>query len=330
MADHPVIAAALRNAAAEAAGIEPNPRDVIMGAYGNTLNLGQVVGQEPQSYGEYSRNLGVYPSNGSYYHPLSMRDAYEQHDIPPVPYTRGGYAPLAWRSFVNPWGQMMVQPLVGGISKYPHVLPGVPRDLGNQISWAMGMLGPLPQYQPPAMPMQRTAAIPRTASVSQSKGNGTPPQTNTAPTQSQQQASPATGGPYDETVWRNRTMPRNPMVAPVQNLQPVVQPHVTASQPVLPYVDDGVNYDINAREDSNPVQDFYDYWGNLLRTGGVDPNATWSDGGFTTPQPIQNLQPPVQVPVPQRVAPEFTVPNGQPVPMPMNTAMRPSAVRYYG
>lgn len=147
------VSAALRVAAAQAAGLEPNPADFQMGAYGTTQNLAQTVGGP--SYDDYMRwinrnNLPAYPSSGAHYSPPGMREGYEERNISPVLYQRSPYASAAYRTFVDPWGQMMVQPLVGFPSRYPHVLSGVPTNFTNDIGYAMSLLGPLPQWQPPA------------------------------------------------------------------------------------------------------------------------------------------------------------------------------------
>lgn len=175
--ESPSVAAALRTAAARVAGLEPNPDDEYMAAYGTPRpNLAQTVG-----YASLNRNnLPAYPASGAHYSPAGMREAHENYNIPPVLMHRSPYATAAYRTFVDPWGQMMVQPLVGFPSAYPHVLSGVPTNFQNRLGWAMSMLGPLPMYQPAqappaAAPRAAVPGAPRASGARASSGAGNPP-----------------------------------------------------------------------------------------------------------------------------------------------------------
>lgn len=158
MANAPSVDAALRNAAAEVAGVAPNPADMRLATYGESSpNLAQTVG-----YDDYMRHIGlpIAPASGTHYSPAGMREGYENYGFPPVVYQRSPYATAAYRSFVDPWGQMMVQPLVGFPSAYPHVLSGVPTDFQNSVGYAMSLLGPMHMWTPqmaarPASPAVR-------------------------------------------------------------------------------------------------------------------------------------------------------------------------------
>lgn len=131
-------------------------------------NLAQTVRREPQvSYDDYMQwlnrnNLPAVRASGAHFSPAGAREGYEDFNLPPVMYQRSPYATAAYRTFVDPWGQMMVQPLVGFPSRYPHVLSGVPTNFTNRIGWAMSLLGPLPQFNPQmpaAAPAQRASHV---------------------------------------------------------------------------------------------------------------------------------------------------------------------------
>lgn len=362
MADHPYIEAALAQARYEVA--QQAAQDYAQQQGENIPSLGATVAaSQPLSYNDYLQwinrnNLPAYRASGAHYSPAGAREGYEDYNLPPVIHQRNPFATAAFRTFVDPFGQMMVQPLVGFPSAYPHVLSGVPTDFTNGLGWAMSLLGPLPQM--PARPMMpaaqqvvrqggRAAAPARQAAAAPA---ATPAPAPAAQAEAPVQQDIAIGPPRP-----GRQDPLEPgsarLVPPVTPMQ--TAPNVAALQPpVLPYVDDAVNYDPTMREDSNPVQDFYDFWGNLWRSGGVDPGSTWDETGFVSPQPVapppvqqlqppvQQLQPPVQmmpshtqqVPI-QTIpshAPQVSVPAFSAAPVQYNAplAMRPSAINYYG
>lgn len=288
-----------------------------------TPNLARTVGYNPPSYDEYMRwsnrspmwggqgNLPVYPGNDYHYTPLSMREAYEDHNIPPVMYNRGGFTGAAFRTYVNPFGQMMVQPLVGAASRYPHVLSGVPMDMNYGFNWAMQ---DVPMWmpwlwgrgaQPPAPQATPRAASTRQPAAPVARNTGNP---------SAQQPQPTPGGTYDETVWRNKTMPRS-IVAPAPILAQQVAPPAPA---VLPYEDDGMNYDFDERVIEPTDPGTVSSWWN---SGGLDPNASFAPGGFTAPstpnlaQQVAPQAPPASAPVPQ--AAPLPVPKQLQAPSPM-------------
>lgn len=160
----PSVDAALRAAAAQAASLEPNPSDVRLATYGTQApNLAQTVG-----YDDYMRHINndglpIVRSSGSYYSPAGAREGYENYGIPPVLRHSSPFATAGYRTFVDPFGQMMVQPLVGFPSAYPHVLSGVPMNpfYSNMYAMQMGPLGypfgfgmGMPPM-PPGAPMRR-------------------------------------------------------------------------------------------------------------------------------------------------------------------------------
>lgn len=157
-------------------------------------NLAQTVGYEPvHTYDDYMRprtdlNFPAVQSNGSVYMPEGVRDAYLNQGIPPVLNNQGGFTNVAWRTFVNPWGQMLVQPMIGAATRYPHVVSGVPTDFQNTMGYINSLLGPLPMYQPmmqpPAWAMPKQARAPRTSGGG---GGSTGRESNKTSTTSQSQ-----------------------------------------------------------------------------------------------------------------------------------------------
>lgn len=328
MAEHPSIAAALRSAAAEAAGIEPNPDDVYLATYGTPRpNLAQTVGYEPQiSYDDYMRrinsaNLPAVRASGAHFSPNGAREGYEDFGLPPVIQQRSPYATAAYRTFVDPWGQMMVQPLVGFPSAYPHVLSGVPTDFGNRVGYAMSLLGPIPQYMPP---MPQAAAAPRAAAPKAAAPRNTQPKQTT--TQPAAPAKPVVQKDYPpEWEWYHGNGETTPLP-----LAPQVQPQVQQPQ--------AIDY---------PWLHYQDPWPEIF------PQKQQAAPAPAAP-PVQ-LQPPVQAPaqaapapmnVPEVRAPVSGVtvnPDGswseppleynspKPAPDMIPIAMTPSALlRYYG
>lgn len=192
MTEAPSIAAALRVAAAQVSGIEPNPEDEYISAYGERppQNLRQTVGYNPSySYDDYLQwmnrnNLAAYPASGAHYVPQGAREGYLNYGLPPVIQQRSPYATAAFRSYVDPFGQMMVQPLVGFPSAYPHVLSGVPMNMNYGLEWALGQAplgqgaGAFPVPYPQAPQAQKAApAQPRRATGSSAPAKQTTPST---------------------------------------------------------------------------------------------------------------------------------------------------------
>lgn len=165
--------------------------------------------------------VAAYSRNDPYVSMPGSREAWEQYGVPPVMIQSDPYATAAYRAYTDPYGQIGVQPLIGFPSRYPHVLSGVPsspfRELGF-INALLPSLGFTPMYgmgrmqQPASQPQPR---VPQGPSV---KATTPPAKTTTPP--SPPPATPApvvpqqlTGGPYDETTWRDPTMPVPPAPA---------------------------------------------------------------------------------------------------------------------
>lgn len=341
-ADDPV-ARALRIAAAEVAGIEPHPDDV-------APNLAQTVGYEPQvSYDDYLRhinsaNLPAFRTSGAHYSPTGAREGYEEYGLPPVIQQRSPFATAAFRTFVDPFGQMMVQPLVGFPSAYPHVLSGVPTNPMYGFGMA-AQLGPLtwpiayPPRAPFMQPQQPAARSGATAPRRQAQPAPKQPVAQPQPqAQTQQIPGPQMVPPhvrYDSDKTPYASWP-----------QQQVQPPAPAQQPAIDY----------------PWMHYQDPWPDIFPQSAPAPQvAPPAPQAVPAPAPVPGLQAPVsgatvnpdgswaggtpppeynfrqgqtqQVPVPRTAIPEFTVPGGQPfVPQPGPVAMLPSSVvrSYYG
>lgn len=124
----------------------------------------------------------VYPASGAHYAAPGVREAYEQYGIPPIMYQRDPYATAAFRTYVDPYGQMSVQPLIGFPSRYPHVVSGVPTD---SLARAMSVAGPFM-----AAPVSTQPAKP----VAAAKAGGAAPARGPA-TQTPARSTPATAAP---------------------------------------------------------------------------------------------------------------------------------------
>lgn len=104
---------------------------------------------------------GPFPAvraSGPYVSTPAVREAYETAGIPPVVYQRNPYATAGYRAFIDPYGQMSVQPLVGFPSAYPHVLSGVPNSPFRAMGFTNNLISALmPQLSMvwPQMPTTR-------------------------------------------------------------------------------------------------------------------------------------------------------------------------------
>lgn len=85
----------------------------------------------------------VYQRSGTNVSMPGSRAGYEEYGIPPIVRQSNPFTSTAWRSYIDPFGQMQVQPLVGFPSQYPHVLSGVPQ---NPMMSVYEGLGPLLQF----------------------------------------------------------------------------------------------------------------------------------------------------------------------------------------
>ena len=99
-------------------------------------------------------------SSGAHYSAPGARAGYEAAGMPPVLYQRNPYATAAFRTTMDPYGNVGVQPLVGFPSQYPHVLNGAVVD-----PMMREMPGLAPFMQVPVGPalQQATAPVRRAA-----------------------------------------------------------------------------------------------------------------------------------------------------------------------
>lgn len=189
----PSVEAALREAERMVAGRPSNQYDEYLATYGaEHPDLAGVVGRPGQV---------AVRANGPYYSPSGAREGYEVYNIPPVLRQSNPFATAGYRTFVDPFGQMMVQPLVGFPSAYPHVLSGVPTNpfYGYGMAAQLGSLGfPFGFGMWPQMPMMQGGGAPAPA---RSGGGST---RRSAPTKTPQRRIPFFYGDTD-------TMP-NPAV----------------------------------------------------------------------------------------------------------------------
>lgn len=176
--------------------------------------------------------IPAYQRSGAQATMPGSREAWQNWGVPPIMFQTNPYATAAYRTFTDPYGQIGVQPLIGFPSAYPHVLSGVPnspfrlngmlmQDIPFTPLMAMMAMGQFPFMQPPATTGNRTQPSGRV------NNSGTTRQTTRQPTRQTTQPVPERipGGPYDETVWRNRTMPSPP--------PPGVMPEMTQLPPEL-------------------------------------------------------------------------------------------------
>lgn len=94
-------------------------------------------------------------SSGAHYSAPGARAGYEAAGMPPVVYQHNPYATAAFRTTMDPYGNVGVQPLVGFPSQYPHVLNGAVVD-----PMMREMPGLAPFMQVPAGPALQQATAP--------------------------------------------------------------------------------------------------------------------------------------------------------------------------
>lgn len=179
----------------------------------------------------------VYPASGAHYAAPGVREAYEQYGIPPIMYQRDPYATAAFRTYVDPYGQMSVQPLIGFPSRYPHVVSGVPTD---SLARAMSVAGPFM-----AAPVSTQPAKP----VAAAKAGGTAPARGSA-TQTPARSIPATPAPARPAMAPSHE-PYTLPPAGRDRLKPSgeQQPFPIAAPEPYPYIDGGAPYDTGGMDD---------------------------------------------------------------------------------
>lgn len=133
----PAIARALAEARAQA--ISEEHLNNVMGSQEWYLpadhpaaQLANRVAQAAQPVGGYVAapvpGMVATQSSGAHYSAPGARAGYEAAGMPPVMYQRNPYATAAFRTTMDPYGNVGVQPLVGFPSQYPHVLNGAVVD----------------------------------------------------------------------------------------------------------------------------------------------------------------------------------------------------------
>lgn len=179
----------------------------------------------------------VYPASGAHYAAPGVREAYERYGIPPIMYQRDPYATAAFRTYVDPYGQMSVQPLIGFPSRYPHVVSGVPTD---SLARAMSVAGPFM-----AAPVSMQPAKP----VAAAKAGGAEPARGPA-TQTPARSTPATAAPARPAMAPSHE-PYTLPPAGRDRLKPSgeQQPFPIAAPEPYPYIDGGAPYDTGGMDD---------------------------------------------------------------------------------
>lgn len=94
-------------------------------------------------------------ASGAHYSAPGARAGYEAAGMPPVMHQSNPYATAAFRTTMDPYGNVGVQPLVGFPSQYPHVVNGAVTD-----PMMREMPGLMPFMQVPAGPALQQATTP--------------------------------------------------------------------------------------------------------------------------------------------------------------------------
>ena len=94
-------------------------------------------------------------ASGAHYSAPGARAGYEAAGMPPVMYQSSPYATAAFRTTMDPYGNVGVQPLVGFPSQYPHVVNGAVTD-----PMMRELPGLAPFMQVPAGPALQQATTP--------------------------------------------------------------------------------------------------------------------------------------------------------------------------
>lgn len=165
----PAVARALAEARAQA--ISEEHLNNVMGAQDWYLPADHPAMQLANSVAQAALPVGGYvaapvpgmvatQSSGAHYSAPGARAGYEAAGMPPVVYQRNPYATAAFRTTMDPYGNVGVQPLVGFPSQYPHVLNGAVVD-----PMMREMPGLAPFMQVPVGPalQQATAPVRRAA-----------------------------------------------------------------------------------------------------------------------------------------------------------------------
>lgn len=243
----------------------------------------------------------VYPASGAHYAAPGVREAYEQYGIPPIMYQRDPYATAAFRTYVDPYGQMSVQPLIGFPSRYPHVVSGVPTD---SLARTMSVAGPFM-----AAPVSTQPAKP----VAAAKAGGAAPARGSA-TRTPMRSTPATPAPARPAMAPSHEsyVPPRPAMLPNHEFSlplPLVNPPAAktwgAAPTVISHHDPAIQTPLDDPRGGNaqvaPVRFFDTAYGSLLEALGlVSPPAVESPAvenitpGMASPKPGIPVSPALQ------------------------------------
>ena len=160
----PAIARALAEARAQA--ISEEHLNNVLGAQEWYLPADHPVMQLANSVAQAALPVGGYvaapvpgmvatQSSGAHYSAPGARAGYEAAGMPPVMYQRNPYATAAFRTTMDPYGNVGVQPLVGFPSQYPHVVNGAVVD-----PMMRELPGLAPFMQVPTGPALQQATVP--------------------------------------------------------------------------------------------------------------------------------------------------------------------------
>jgi hypothetical protein len=160
----PAIARALAEARAQA--ISEEHLNNVMGAQEwylpadhPAMQLANSVAQAAQPVGGYVAapvpGMVATQASGAHYSAPGARAGYEAAGMPPVMQQSNPYATAAFRTTMDPYGNVGVQPLVGFPSQYPHVVNGAVID-----PMVREMPGLMPFMQVPAGPALQQATTP--------------------------------------------------------------------------------------------------------------------------------------------------------------------------
>lgn len=160
----PAVARALAEARAQA--ISEEHLNNVLGAQEWYLPADQPAIQLANSVAQAAQPVGGYvaapvpgmvatQSSGAHYSAPGARAGYEAAGMPPVVYQRNPYATAAFRTTMDPYGNVGVQPLVGFPSQYPHVLNGAVVD-----PMMRELPGLAPFMQVPVGPALQQATVP--------------------------------------------------------------------------------------------------------------------------------------------------------------------------
>lgn len=146
------------------------------------MQLANSVAQAAQPVGGYVAapvpGMVATQSSGAHYSAPGARAGYEAAGMPPVVYQRNPYATAAFRTTMDPYGNVGVQPLVGFPSQYPHVLNGAVVD-----PMMREMPGLAPFMQVPVGPALQQATVPARRAAPAAPARPAAPATPAAPVQ---------------------------------------------------------------------------------------------------------------------------------------------------